>query len=738
MATTTSTPIRIDLPIAGMTCASCASRIERGLGKIDGVATAAVNYAVERATVEYDPTLTGPDDFVARIEALGYSVPEPVDDATEADDPEQRALTRRVVVSAVLTVPLVAISMVDSWHFRHWTWVAAALATPVVLWGAWPFHRAAWRNALHATATMDTLVSLGSGAAWLWSMVALVFLDADAEAMHGMAGMNSGSTAHVYFETAGVIITLILIGRWFEVRSRRRAGDALRGLLALGATHARLESGEEIPIASVEVGDRFVVRPGERIATDGTVREGNSAVDVSMLTGEPVPVEVEPGSEVFGATVNQSGRLVVEATRVGADSALARITRLVEAAQGSKAPVQRLADRVAGVFVPIVLLIALGTLAAWLLTGHSANDAFTAAVAVLIIACPCALGLATPTALMVGTGRAAQLGILLRGGEVLEAARGIDAVVLDKTGTITEGRMTLVGVHTDPTLGPDDTDRLLGDVRIAEDASEHPIARAIAAGLPQRAAHLDAFENHAGRGVVATVDTRAVVVGREQLVGTVPATLQPALDDAAAAGHTAVLAGRDGTTALAVFVVADTLKASSADAIAALHELGLHVVMATGDRAEAARSIAHTVGIDEVRAGVLPEGKVDVVAELQAAGRRVAVVGDGVNDAPALARADLGIAMGTGTDIAMEAADVTLVAGDLRAAVDSIALARRTLVTIKGNLFWAFAYNVAAIPLAATGRLDPMIAAGAMAFSSVFVVSNSLRLRRFRGFRGQG
>jgi Cu+-exporting ATPase len=590
---------------------------------------------------------------------------------------------------------------------------------------------------------MDTLVSLGAGAAWLWSMVALLFLGADDAASSGMAGMagmsgSGASSAHVYFETAAVIITLILVGRWFEHRSRRRAGDALRGLLALGATHARLESGEEIPVASLEVGDRFVVRPGERIATDGVVREGASAVDVSMLTGEPVPVEVETGSEVFGATVNQSGRLVVEATRVGADSALARITRLVEEAQGSKAPVQRLADRVAGVFVPLVLVIALATLAAWLLTGHSANEAFTAAVAVLIIACPCALGLATPTALMVGTGRAAQLGILLRGGEVLEAARNIDAVVLDKTGTITEGRMTLVGVHTDPALSTADAAQLLADIQLAEAASEHPVARAIAAGLDRSADSLDAFENRAGLGVVAEIGGRRIVVGREALAGGVPAPLQAALDAAAAAGHTAVVAGRSGEHAEAVLVVADTLKATSADAVAALHALGLHVVMATGDRAEAARSIATEVGIDEVRAGVLPEGKVDVVAELQAAGRRVAVVGDGVNDAPALARADLGIAMGTGTDIAMEAADVTLVAGDLRAAVDSIALARRTLATIKGNLFWAFAYNVAAIPLAATGRLDPMIAAGAMAFSSVFVVSNSLRLRRFRGFRRQG
>jgi P-type Cu+ transporter len=721
---------RCDLPVAGMTCASCASRIESGLAGLPGVSRANVNFATNRATVTYDPAVTGRDSFTATVAGLGYSVP-----TTEPDDPEAeelRDLRPRLIVAVALGIPVVAISMVPGLQFAGWEWVAFALSTPVILWSAWPFHRATLVNLRHRATTMDTLVSLGTMAAYVWSIVALVFLGAADQGMAmGALFGGAGDGPHVYFETASAIVALLLLGKYFEARARGRSSHAIRALLELGAKTARLENGDEIPTASLRVGDRFVVRPGEKVATDGTVVDGASALDVSMLTGEPVPVDVTPGDDVFGATLNTSGRLVVEATQVGSDTALAQIARLVEEAQGSKAPVQRLADRISAVFVPVVLLIAFATLVVWLVLGNAADEAFTAAVAVLIIACPCALGLATPTAIMVGTGRGAQLGIVIKGGDVLEATRTVDAAVLDKTGTITEGRMELADVV--PVAGVDLAE-LLRRAGSVEDASEHPIARAVAAGARARGAVLDApaeFTNHPGQGVEATVDGVAVRVGRADYVGTVA----PALGALDADARTVVYAGWGGE-ARGAFVVADTVKPTSSAAIAALHELGITTVMVTGDRQATADAVAHEVGIDRVVAGVLPGGKVDIVRSLQAEGKRVAVVGDGVNDAPALAQSDLGIAIGTGTDVAIEASDLTLVSGDLRAAADAIALSRRTLATIKGNLFWAFAYNVAAIPLAAVGLLSPVVAAAAMGFSSVFVVSNSLRLRRFRGFRG--
>ena len=728
---------RCDLPVAGMTCASCAARIESSLGQLPGVDTAAVNFATNRATVTYDPAVTGPESFSAAVADLGYSVPD-----VEPEDPEAeelRDLTPRLVVAVVLGVPVVAISMVPALQFSGWEWVAFALSTPIILWSAWPFHRATLVNLRHGATTMDTLVSLGTIAAYLWSVVALVFLGAADNSMSGGMSLGAlfggaGDTPQVYFETASAIVALLLLGKYFEARARGRSSQALRALLELGAKTARLENGDEIPVASLRVGDRFVVRPGERIATDGIVVDGASAVDVSMLTGEPVPIDVATGDVVFGATVDTSGRLVVEATRVGNDTTLAQIARMVEEAQGSKAPVQRLADRISAVFVPVVLVIAVVTFLTWLALGNPAAEAFTAAVAVLIIACPCALGLATPTAIMVGTARGAQLGIVIKGGEVLEATQVVDAAVLDKTGTITEGRMALADVVVAPGVDVDEFLRRAGSV---EDASEHPIARAVADGARARGAQLvtpAAFVNHPGQGVEATVDGVVVRVGRAAFVGgsggSAGGALALAVDDA----RTVVYAGSDGETHGA-FVVTDTVKPTSRDAIAALHELGITTVMVTGDRQETADAVASEVGIDRVVAGVLPGEKVDVVRALQEQGKHVAVVGDGVNDAPALAQSDLGIAIGTGTDVAIEASDLTLVSGDLRAAADAIALSRRTLSTIKGNLFWAFAYNVAAIPLAAVGLLSPVIAAAAMGFSSVFVVTNSLRLRRFRGFR---
>ncbi len=742
---------RIDLPIEGMTCAACATRIGKGLSKIDGVTQADVNLAAARATVHFDPTLTSRREFAAKIESLGYHVPE-IDRRDEAEAEYAHTLAIRLVVAAILTVPTVLISMIPALMFTNWQWAAFALSTPVVFYCGWGFHRAALVNLRHGTATMDTLVSMGTLAAWTWSTVALFFLsaaDTSSDSMSGMAAMSSSTdTAHVYFETAGVIISLILLGKWFEARARRRSGDALRKLAELGVKTARLEDGTEIPLEELVVGIRFVVRPGEKVATDGVVVDGHSAIDMSMITGEPVPVEVGPGDDVVGATVNANGHLVVEATRIGNDTALAQIVQLVEDAQGSRAPIQRLADRVAGVFVPIVFGIAIATIIGWTLTGNSAQDTFSAAVAVLIIACPCALGLATPTAIMVGTGRGAQLGIIIKGGEVLEQTRRVDVAVLDKTGTLTEGHMELVDVVTSSDTNADTALRLAAAV---EARSEHPIAAAIVAGADSRrpgdasAATVNEFENLPGRGVCAKVTadsglTWSVGVGRPSLFSTIDTDLDRARIDAETKGRTAVLAGwadHEGgpLNAHAVLVVADRLKATSPEAVADFHSLGLEVVLLTGDNRRTAETIGAEVGVDRVVAEVLPADKAAEVRRLQELGHMVAMVGDGINDAPALAQADLGIAIGSGTDVAIEASDLTIVSGDLRAAADAIALSRRTLATIKGNLFWAFAYNVAAIPLAAFGVLNPMIAAGTMGFSSVFVVTNSLRLRRFKGVR---
>ncbi|MFD4668954.1 heavy metal translocating P-type ATPase [Lentzea sp. NPDC058450] len=725
----------IEISIGGMTCASCAARIERKLNKLDGV-EASVNYATEKARVSYTSDLT-PEDLVKAVEDTGYTAELPTTKSEAPETDPTRTLKERLTTSTVLSVPIVALAMVPALQFTYWQWLSLALAGPVVTYAAWPFHKAAWTNLRHGAATMDTLISLGVGSAFLWSLYALFLGTAGTPGMtHGFsfAIERSAGSGNVYLEVAAGVTTFILAGRYFEARSKRRAGAALKALLELGAKDvAVLRNGREtrIPTAELKVGDRFVVRPGEKIATDGVVDEGSSAVDASMLTGESVPVEVRPGDTVVGATVNAGGRLLVKATRIGADTQLAQMARLVEDAQNGKAEVQRLADRISAVFVPIVIALAVGTLGFWLGTGGGAGAAFTAAVAVLIIACPCALGLATPTALLVGTGRGAQLGILIKGPEVLESTRRVDTVVLDKTGTVTTGRMSLVSVHI--AEGEDETE-VLTLAGALENASEHPIARAITAAAGE-VPEVEDFRNVEGLGVQGVVNAHAVLVGRERLLTDWSVRLDPALRDhkdrAESQGRTAVLVAWDGK-ARGVLVVADTVKPTSKEAIEGLRRLGLRPVLLTGDNRAAAEAVAAEVGIDEVIAEVLPADKVDVVKRLQDEGRVVAMVGDGVNDAAALAQADLGLAMGTGTDVAIEASDLTLVRGDLRAAVDAIRLARRTLTTIKGNLFWAFAYNVAALPLAALGLLNPMIAGAAMAFSSVFVVSNSLRLRGFR------
>ncbi|RZE09261.1 heavy metal translocating P-type ATPase [Streptomyces albidoflavus] len=750
-----SATTEVELSVGGMTCASCAARVEKKLNRMPGV-TATVNYATEKAKVAYEPgEELGVADLIATVVRTGYTAEEirppepepapeaPKDGAEASGAPGEdgtEALRQRFTVSAVLAAPVILLSMVPAFQFDHWQWLCLTLTAPVVVWGGLPFHRAAWTNLRHGATTMDTLVSVGTLAAFGWSLWALFLGHAGMPGMrHGfdLTASRADASSMIYLEVAAGVVTFLLLGRWLEARAKRRAGAALRALLELGAREATVvRDGREVrvPVARLVVGDRFTVRPGETIATDGRVLEGRSAVDTSLLTGESVPVDVAPGDQVTGATVNTGGHLTVEATRIGADTQLARMARLVEQAQNGKAAVQRLADRVSAVFVPVVLVLALGTLVGWLLATDDATAAFTAAVAVLIIACPCALGLATPTALLVGTGRGAQLGILIRGPEVLENTRRVDTVVLDKTGTLTTGRMELTEV-----LPAEDTDatELLRLAGALEHASEHPVARALASAAEERHGPLppvSGFASTSGLGVRGTVEGRQVAAGRPRLLAEAGMPLSEELERALAAaearGRTVVAVGWDGAVR-GLLTLADALRETSAEAVRELRALSLTPVLLTGDNEAVAAEVARAVGIDRVVAGVLPEGKVAEVERLRAEGRTVAMVGDGVNDAAALATADLGLAMGTGTDAAIEAGDLTLVRGDLRAAGDAIRLSRRTLATIKGNLCWAFGYNVAALPLAAAGLLNPMIAGAAMAFSSVFVVTNSLRLKSF-------
>ena len=708
--------MRTDLGIGGMTCAACASGIQKHLDELDSVGQVQVNFATGRATVTHDESIDV-GTIAVQIESLGYQI---VDSETAdlEEDRREADLRLRTMVALALAVPAMVLSMVSAFEFSGLPWLIAALATPVIVWAGWPFHRAAWMNLKHGSTTMDTLVSLGSGAALIWSLVVLL----------------TGVGEHVYFETGAIIVAFILLGKWLELRAKRRSGDAIRALADLGSKTARLTDGREVPIDDLAVGMTFLVRPGEKIATDGVVIDGNSAVDMSMITGESVPVEVHPGDEVIGATINANGSLTVEVTKVGAETALAQIIRLVDEAQGGRATVQRLADRVASVFVPLAMTISAITLIAWLLISGDVDDAFTAAVAVLIIACPCALGLATPLGIMVGTGRGAQLGVIIKGGEVLEDTRAIDAIVLDKTGTITEAAMAVTDVVADDGSGK----RVELLAASAEARSEHPIAKAIA-HLSSDHLPVEQFENLPGRGIRATVDGEEIAVGRRALFDSISDDLQREAALAEERGATVVYAGRVGV-AESVFVITDRIKDTSAEAVAQLHERGLSVTLLTGDNQRTAAAVASAVGIgsrsgDEVIAEVFPDDKAAVIAELQQRGKRVAMVGDGINDAPALAQADLGVAVGSGTDVAIEASDLTIVSGDLRAVADAIGLSRATLRTIKGNLFWAFAYNAAAIPLAAFGILNPAIAAAAMGLSSLFVVSNSLRLRNFASVR---
>ena len=740
----TATRERLQLPIEGMTCASCANRIEKRLNELDGV-EASVNYATEAASVAYDPAAVESEQLVEAIEGAGYHAVLPGAEPAAAQQAEADPLAllrRRMLFAAAFALPVFLMAMIPPLQFDNWQWLSLQLATPVVLWAGWPFHKAAWQNLKHGEATMDTLISVGTLAAWAWSLYALFLGEA------GQTGMTmsfdllpdrGGGTDEIYLEVAAVVTAFLLSGRYFEARAKRRAGAALQALLELGAKDVSVldETGHErrIAVEELEAGQRFVVRPGEKVATDGVVEDGHSAIDNSLLTGESIPVEVGPGTDVAGATINAGGRLIVRATRVGADTALGQIARLVTEAQSGKAPVQRLADRISGVFVPVVILIAIGTLGFWLAADEGAGFAFTAAVAVLIIACPCALGLATPTALLVGTGRGAQLGLLIKGPEVLESTRRVDTILLDKTGTVTTGQMSLTALHLADGVERQNALRLVGAL---EEASEHPIARAIADAAGAELGQLptvERFINREGLGAEGTVDGKRLVVGRPRLLeehGLADSAELDALRQAAEAeGRTAIVAGWDGAVK-AVFVIADTPKPSSAAAVRRLRALGLRPILLTGDNRTTAEAMAAEVGIDEVIAEVLPADKAALVRRLQDEGSVVAMVGDGVNDAPALAQADLGLAIGTGTDVAIEASDLTLVSGDLNAAADAIRLSRRTLGTIKGNLFWAFAYNVAALPLAVAGLLNPLVAGAAMALSSVFVVSNSLRLQRFK------